>query len=115
MIMSISYPLLYMPVTCMLNLCREATKSALQLPLAEKEAAEKAAHNYKANPVPANLRRHKQPVLPQPNLTVSCFLLPHFVLDLDASAFPVSWHHDNLQNDLHNARASSRSCKECFR
>lgn len=42
----------------------------MQLALAEKEAAEKAAHNYKANPVPANLRHKKQLVLPEPHLTV---------------------------------------------
>ncbi|DBA99020.1 TPA: hypothetical protein ACH3X1_014290 [Trebouxia sp. C0004] len=43
----------------------EATKTALQ-----KAAAERAAHNYKAKPVPANLRHKKQLALPEPHLTV---------------------------------------------
>ena len=52
----------------------------MQLALAEKEAAERAAHNYKANPVPANLRHKKQLVLPEPHLTVSC-LVSHTLQD----------------------------------
>lgn len=55
----------------MAGLCREATKTTLQLALAEKEAAEKAAHNYKANPVPANLHHKRELALPEPHLTVS--------------------------------------------
>jgi len=52
-------------------LYREARRAALQASLAEKEAAEKAGHNYKANPVPAHLHNPSLPALPEPSFTVN--------------------------------------------
>ena len=52
-------------------MCREARKAALQATLAEKEASEKAGHNYKANPVPDHTHNPGLPALPEPSFTVS--------------------------------------------
>lgn len=51
--------------------CREARRAALQASLAQKEAAEKAGHNYKANPVPAHIHNPSMTALPEPSFTVS--------------------------------------------
>ena len=50
---------------------REAKKAALQASLAEKEAAERAGHNYKAKPVPTHIHHPALPALPEPSFTVS--------------------------------------------
>lgn len=50
--------------------CREARRAALQASLAQKEAAEKAGHNYKANPVPAHIHNPSMTALPEPSFTV---------------------------------------------
>ena len=50
--------------------CREARRAALQASLAEKEAAERAGHNYKANPVPAHIHNPSIAALPEPLFTV---------------------------------------------
>ena len=50
---------------------REARRAAMQASLAEKEAAERAGHNYKANPVPAHIHNPSTTALPEPSFTVS--------------------------------------------
>ncbi len=52
-------------------LFREAKKAALQASLADKEAAERAGHNYKAKPVPTHIHHPTMPALPEPSFTVS--------------------------------------------
>ena len=59
----------------MLAGCREARRAALQASLAEKQAAEKAGHNYKANPVPPHIHNPSMTPLPEPSFTVSVFIL----------------------------------------
>lgn len=51
--------------------CREARRAALQANLVETEAAERAGHNYKANPVPAHIHHPSMTALPEPSFTVS--------------------------------------------
>ncbi|KAL3160020.1 hypothetical protein ABBQ38_010406 [Trebouxia sp. C0009 RCD-2024] len=48
----------------------EARRAALQASLAEKQAVEKAGHNYKANPVPAHIHTPSVTPLPEPSFTV---------------------------------------------
>ncbi len=51
---------------------REAKKAALQASVADKEAAERAGHNYKAKPVPTHIHHPAPlPALPDPSFTVS--------------------------------------------
>ena len=56
--------------------CGREARRALQASQLEKEEAEQAAHQYKANPVPANLNHPNLPALPEPSFTVVFRVLP---------------------------------------
>ncbi|DBB09605.1 hypothetical protein WJX82_001287 [Trebouxia sp. C0006] len=65
----------------------EAKKAALQASVADKEAAEKAGHNYKAKPVPTHIHHPTLPALPEPSFTVpEPFQLPGDALHQHAEA-----------------------------
>ncbi|KAL0037418.1 hypothetical protein WJX79_007009 [Trebouxia sp. C0005] len=65
----------------------EARRAALQASLAEKEAAERAGHNYKAKPVPTHIHNPTLPALPEPSFTVpEPFQLPGDALHHHAEA-----------------------------